>query len=171
LAGGVLVLGGLVGNLTGGWLGDWRSRRTPAGNLEVGMLGFVAGAVFVALALLAPSLVLFVPPLFLGVVALYLYSGPYTAVKQNVVLPTLRASAVTLALLIEHLFGDSFSPFAIGALSDSLHSLRLSLLLLLPPLLIVAAVVASVGRKSAGLDQRAMEERWALSGQPLAGSA
>ena len=43
-------------------------------------------------ALVALSLlVLFVPVFLLGAASLYLYNGPYTAVKQNVVLPTVRA--------------------------------------------------------------------------------
>ncbi len=160
LAGGVLVVGGLVGTLSGGWLGDWRSRKSASGNLQVGLAGFLAGSVFVTLALLAPTLATFLPMFLLGAIALYLYSGPFTAMKQNVVVPTLRASAVTLGLLIEHLFGDSFSPLVIGALSDQLHSLRLALLLLLPPMLLLAGAVAATGLRSVGRDTRTMEERW-----------
>jgi sugar phosphate permease len=161
LAGGVLVVGGLIGTLSGGWVADWWRRRSPSGNLNVGIAGFFGGAIFVALALLAPSLVTFIPAFLLGVIALYLYSGPYTAIKQNVVVPTLRASAVTISLLIEHLFGDSYSPFAIGKLSDTVHSLQLALLILLPPLLILAGLAAATGIKAEGPDSRAMEERWA----------
>jgi len=100
----------------------------------------------------------------LGVIALYLYSGPYTAIKQNVVLPTVRASAVTLSLLIEHLLGDSYSPFAIGRLSDALHSLQLALLILLPPLLLLAALAAATGIRSEAPDGMRMEDQWAASG-------
>src|SRR6266702_6981545 len=127
----------------------------------IGIAGFLAGAVFVALALLMPSLLLFVPMFLLGAACLYLYNGPYTAIKQNVVLPTVRASAVTLALLIEHLLGDSYAPFAIGKLSDALGSLQLALLILLPPLLLLAALAASTGIKHEDRDGRAMEARWA----------
>ena len=117
--------------------------------------------VFVALALLMPSLALFVPMFLLGAACLYLYNGPYTAVKQNIVLPTVRATAVTVALLIEHLLGDSYAPFAIGKLSDALHNLQLALLILLPPLLILAAVFAALGLRHEETDSRAMETRWA----------
>src|SRR6266705_592042 len=99
------------------WLPTYLSRRFGLGT---GTAGTLAGAVLVALALLMPSLLLFVPMFLLGAACLYLYNGPYTAIKQNVVLPTVRASAVTLALLIEHLLGDSYAPFAIGKLSDAL---------------------------------------------------
>ena len=162
LAGGVLVIGLLAGSLLGGTIADRLTiRRRIASNLPVGIVGFVAGAVFVALALVMPSLVLFVPMFLLGAAFLYLYNGPYTAVKQNVVLPTIRATAVTVALLIEHLLGDSYAPFAIGKLSDALHSLQLALLILLPPLLILAAVFAALGLAHEDADGHAMEARWA----------
>jgi MFS family permease len=161
LAGGILVLGGLVGCLLGGWLADRRIRGAgPRGNLEVGMAGFALGALLVVLALSAGSLDLFAPALLLGVIALSLYNGPFTAIKQDVVVPTLRASGVTLALMIEHLFGDSYSPFLIGAISDGLHSLRLALLILLPPALLLAALAAATGLRSARRDAEAMQARW-----------
>ncbi len=162
LAGGVLVLGLLAGSLLGGVIADRLTRsRQSASNLPVGIAGFLAGAVFVALALLMPSLALFVPMFLLGAACLYLYNGPYTAIKQNVVLPTVRASAVTLALLIEHLLGDSYAPFAIGKLSDALQSLQVALLILLPPLLLLAAVFAAMGLRDEEGDGRSMESQWA----------
>ena len=162
LAGGVLVLGLLAGSLFGGVIADRLTRsRQSASNLPVGIAGFLAGAVLVALALLMPSLALFIPMFLLGAACLYLYNGPYTAIKQNVVLPTVRATAVTVALLIEHLLGDSYAPFAIGKLSDALHSLQLALLILLPPLLVLAAVFAAMGLRHEEPDGRAMEARWA----------
>ena len=135
--------------------------RRSASNLQVGIAGFLAGAVFVALALLMPSLVLFIPMFLLGGASLYLYNGPYTAVKQNVVLPTVRATAVTVALLIEHLLGDSYAPWAIGKVSDALHDLRLALLILLPPLLLLAVLLAATGLRHEEPDGQAMEARWA----------
>jgi MFS family permease len=164
LAGGVLVVGLLAGSLLGGVIADrLMRRRQVASNLPVGVAGFIAGAVFVALALLMPSLGLFVPVFLLGAASLYLYNGPYTAVKQNVVVPTIRATAVTIALLIEHLLGDSYAPLVIGRVSDALHSLQLSLLILLPPLLLLASLFAALGLRHEERDGRAMEARWAQS--------
>ena len=131
--------------------------------VSAAIAGFLAGAVFVALALVMPSLGLFLPMFLLGAASLYLYNGPYTAIKQNVVLPTVRATAVTVALLIEHLLGDSYAPWAIGRVSDALQSLQLALLILLPPLLVLAAVLASFGLRHEDRDGRAMEARWAGS--------
>jgi len=164
LAGGVLVVGLLAGSLLGGTIADRLTRRRGvASNLPVGIAGFLAGAVFVALALVMPSLGLFLPMFLLGAASLYLYNGPYTAIKQNVVLPTVRATAVTIALLIEHLLGDSYAPWAIGRVSDTLQSLQLALLILLPPLLVLAALLAALGLRHEDRDGRAMEARWAGS--------
>jgi MFS family permease len=164
LAGGVLVLGLLAGSLFGGSIADrLTGLRRRASNLPVGIAGFMAGAVFVALALLMPSLVLFIPMFLLGAASLYLYNGPYTAIKQNVVVPTVRATAVTISLLIEHLLGDSYAPWAIGKVSDALHSLQAALLILLPPLLLLAALFAAAGLRHEDGDGRAMEAHWAAA--------
>src|SRR6266852_602154 len=54
LAGVVLVLGGLIGTLAGGWIADRRAKTSPAAHLEVGIAGFLIGAVFIVIALVAP---------------------------------------------------------------------------------------------------------------------
>ncbi|MBO0684873.1 MAG: hypothetical protein J2P45_17110, partial [Candidatus Dormibacteraeota bacterium] len=161
VGGGILIAGGLIGTFLGGWLGDWRSRRVAGGHLQVGLVGFVLGAVFVILALLSSGLLLFVIFGLLAAISLYLYSAPFTALIQNVVSPSMRASAITLSLVVAHLFGDAWSPTAVGALSDAMHSLPLALGLTCPPVLIGAAVLAARGIRSAQRDVAAMEEAWA----------
>jgi MFS family permease len=161
LAGAVLILGGLIGTLAGGWLGDRLSRSTGRGNLDVGAIGFVVGAFAVGGALVAPSLGLFVVAFLIGVVAVYLYQGPFTATSQNVVTPALRASAVTLTLFVAHLLGDSYSTAVVGFLSDLMGSLRLALLVVSPTLLLLAAAAAVFGRRHVDPDTAAMEAEWA----------
>ena len=165
LAGVVIVLGGLVGTVLGGWLADRYSGRTQRAHLLVGIAGFLVAAVTISLALLAPLTVsgvpIFLPLFFVSVVCVYLYLGPFTAVSQNVVTPALRASAVTLLLLVSHLFGDSHAPATVGWLSDELHSLQLALLLTSAPLLLLAAALAATGLGSADADNARMKEEWA----------
>jgi len=172
LAGVVLVVGGLIGTVAGGWIADRRALNNPAAHLEVGIAGFVLGAVFITIALVAPlsagPIPVFVPAFVLAVVCLYLYSGPFTAVAQNVVSPGLRASAVTLLLFTSHVFGDSHSTFDIGWISDRVGSLQLALLITSPTLLVLAAVVASTGLRTAKSDVKTMESEWAArSAQPV----
>ena len=160
LSGAVIVLGGLIGTLLGGWLADWRRRRSARADLEVGVVGFVASAVLVGVALVAPAS-WFVPVFLLAVVCLYLYSGPFTAIGQNVVVPSLRASAVTITLLIAHLFGDSYAAAAVGLLSDAIGSLQVALLVVSPSLLVVAAVLGALALPSIEADTSAMDQAWA----------
>jgi len=161
ISGGLVVVGGLIGTLGGGWVADWRSKIKARGNLEVSLAGFVVASISVALAILAPSLTLFVPVFLVSVVALYLYNGPFTAIGQNVVPPSLRASAVTLSLFTAHLLGDSWSPAAVGFLSDRLGSLQLALLITSTPLLLVAAFFTYLGFRTIEHDTTAMEDTWA----------
>jgi MFS family permease len=165
LAGVVLVTGGLIGTLAGGWIADRRALKNPAGHLEVGIAGFVLGAVFITIALIAPLSVgpipVFVPAFLLAVVCLYLYQGPFTALAQNVVSPGLRASAVTMLLFVSHVFGDSHSTYDVGWISDHIHSLQGALLITSPTLLIAAAIIAATGLRTANRDVEKMEDEWA----------
>ena len=165
LAGVVLVLGGLIGTLAGGWIADRRAKTSPAAHLEVGIAGFLIGAVFIVIALVAPLNIgpvpVFVPAFLVTVIALYLHAGPFTAVSQNVVSPALRASCVTLLLFVSHVFGDSHSTFDVGWISDHIHSLQLALLITSPTLLVVAAIIAATGLRAVKHDTETMEAEWA----------
>src|SRR5260370_301809 len=120
---------------------------------------------FVTSALIAPLNIgpvpIFVPAFLITVILLYLQSGPFTAVSQNVVSPALRASSVTLLLFVSHVFGDSHSPFDVGWISDHVHNLQVALLITSPTLLVVAAIVAATGLKSVKPDTETMEPAWA----------
>jgi MFS family permease len=165
LAGVVLVVGGLVGTLAGGWIADRRAATSAAAHLEVGIAGFLIGAVFIVIALVAPlnigPIPIFVPAFLITVIALYLHSGPFTAVSQNVVSPALRASSVTALLFVSHVFGDSHSTYDVGWISDHIHSLQAALLITSPTLLIVAAIIAATGLRTVKPDTEVMEGEWA----------
>jgi len=165
LAGVVLVAGGLIGTLAGGWIADRMARSNPAAYLQVGIAGFLIGAVFITISLVAPMNIgpipIFIPAFLITVVCLYLNSGPFTAVSQNVVSPALRASSVTMLLFVSHVFGDSHSTFDIGYLSDRIGSLQTALLITSPTLLILAAIIAATGLRSVKADTQAMEDEWA----------
>jgi MFS family permease len=174
LAGVVLVAGGLIGTMAGGWIADRRLRKSPAAHLEIGIAGFLAAAVLIVVALVAPMNIgpvpVFIPVFLATVVCLYLYSGPFTALSQNVVSPALRASAVTMLLLVSHVFGDSHSTFDVGFLSDRLGgNLQAALLITSPTLLILAAIFAATGLRTAGADTKRMEDEWAAHPAEAAG--
>src|SRR6202043_4057611 len=126
---------------------------------------FLIGAVFIVISLVAPlnigPIPVFIPAFLIAVISLYLYSGPFTAVSQNVVSPALRASSVTMLLFVSHVFGDSHSTFDVGWLSYQIGSLQIALLITSPTLLIVAAIIAATGLRSVKPDTQAMEDEWA----------
>ena len=158
LAGVVIVVGGLIGTLAGGWIADHRGKTNPKAHLQVGIAGFLAGSVLVSAAILSPLTIgpipVFVPVFLLAVIALYLYQGPFTALSQNVVSPALRASAVTTLLFVAHVFGDSHSTYDVGQISDWLGGN------LQAALLITSTVQADIER---------MEQAWATN-QPGVGA-
>jgi MFS family permease len=164
ISGGVLVLGGLIGTLAGGWIADRLGRSSPAAYLQVGIAGFLIGAVFIVISLLAPlnigPIPIFIPAFLIAVICLYLYTGPFTAISQNVVSPALRAGSVTMLLFVAHVFGDSHSTFDVGFLSDRI-GLQAALLVTSPTLLVVAAIIAATGLRSIRPDTEAMEDGWA----------
>ena len=174
-AGIVLVLGGLIGTLAGGWIADRLARKNPAAYLQVGIVGFLTGAVFIVISLVAPlnigPIPIFVPAFLITVTALYLNAGPFTAVAQNVVSPALRASCVTMLLFVAHVFGDSHSTFDVGFLADRVGGLQNALLITSPTLLIVAAIIAATGLRSVAPDTQAMEEEWASRSTPQPANA
>jgi MFS transporter, Spinster family, sphingosine-1-phosphate transporter len=166
LAGGVIVVGGILGSIAGGWLADRRAKQNPRAHLEVGIAGFLAGAVLVTAAILSPlnagPIPVFIPVFLLAVISLYLYSGPFTALSQNVVSPGLRASAVTTLLFVSHVFGDSHSTYDVGQISDWLGgNLQAALLITSPTLLIAAAIAAATGLRTVKTDTERMEAAWA----------
>jgi sugar phosphate permease len=159
LSGGVIVVGGLIGTLVGGWVADWRRKTSPRADLEVSIVGFASGSVLIGLALVA-SEAWFVPLFLLTVISVYLYTAPFTAIGQSVVIPSLRGSAMTLVLLIAHLFGDAFAAAIIGYLSDALGSLQLALLLVSPALLLVATLLAALALGPIEADTLRMQRQW-----------
>jgi MFS family permease len=176
LAGVVIVIGGLIGQLAGGWLADRRAVHTPTAHLEVGIAGFLGGAVLITIAILSPLSIgpipVFVPVFLLTVICLYLYAGPFTALSQNVVSPGLRASAVTLLLFISHVFGDSHSTFDVGLLSDWLGgNIQMALLFTSPTLLVLAAIAAATGLRTVKQDTEKMEREWQERGAREAAAA
>jgi len=132
------------------WLPTLLTRRF---GLSIGEAGFVT------VALAAPA-GWFVPAFLLAVVCLYFYTGPFAAICQNVVAPSMRASAVTVTLLIAHLLGDSYAAAAVGLLSDAVGGLQTALLIVSPILLLVAAGLATLALRSIQADAAAMDRQW-----------
>jgi len=125
VVGAITVIDGIAGTLMGGWIAQ-RWLRTNYRALY--LLSFWS----VALTLPFGALLFFgprawaIPSLFAAEFFLFLNTGPLNAAIINSVSAPVRATAVSLNLLFIHLFGDTFSPTLIGAISDR-SNLRIGL--------------------------------------------
>jgi MFS family permease len=113
----IVVVSGLVGTLTGGWLGDRLRNRWP------GSYFLVSGiAMLIAFPLL---LLLPVTPfpaawglIFVACVGLFFNTGPTNTVLANVTHPSIRAAGYALNIFVIHALGDAISPPLIGLIND-----------------------------------------------------
>jgi MFS transporter, Spinster family, sphingosine-1-phosphate transporter len=166
ISGAVLVSTGLVGTIVGGWLADYVQRRRPEGRLLVATLGFLLGAPLVLLALFIRSLPLFIAVFVIAGIALNFCTGPLNAVIQDVITPTMRATAVGLSLLIAHLLGDAAAPSVIGFIADVHdHSLNFALIITAPTFLFLAGLVCLFGLRTVARDMRRMQAQLLKQGK------
>lgn len=161
LSGVVIVLGGGVGTVVGGYLADMLNRRNPNARVLVGGIGFLICAPSFALAVTIHNLAIFLVFFFITSALILLYTGPSTAATQDVVPSALRASAVAISLLLAHLLGDAFAPAIVGVLANAFdpthgqhfahhvagNDLGLALLVTCVPTLTIAGLVGIFGAR------------------------
>lgn len=145
LFGATTVLAGILGTLTGGWLGDYWQKHNGKGYLLLSGWGFLIGTPFAVWALLAPGLVSCIIAIFLAEFFLFLNTGPLNTVILNVTNPAIHSMAFAMNIFFIHALGDAVSPFIIGWLSD-LWSLR-SALLITPLAMVLAGICCFIGSK------------------------
>jgi len=156
-----LLLGAVVGTPTIGWLLDWRSRRSLRAPVEVGFVGMLVCGLAATVMFSARSVAVFEPAMVVfAFVSTAAIVAPFV-VFQNVILPSLRASAASMANTIVKLSGFALGPLAVGFVSDlAHHDLGLSLLLLTPTALLAASACMALALPSMKGDVEAMEENW-----------
>ncbi len=130
----IVFFGGLVGIWMGGYLGDRLGQSSKAAYALVPATAFVLCVPFYAVGVMSPSLLLtffmFLIPAALSLVWL----GPVITTIQQLVAPTMRATASAIFLFINNLIGIGFGTVFLGLLSDILvprfgtESLRYSIL-------------------------------------------
>ena len=156
--------GGLLGVVSGGFVGDLLARRTPAGHLLTIAAGFLLAAPAGIVMMLAKDRAVFLPALFFAVTFLVFYIGSVNAVIHNVVHPALRATAVAIFVFIINVGGAAVSPAVVGLVSDRRQSLQAAMLML-PILVFLAGLIALAAATVVGADMR----RLAPNGGPPRG--
>jgi MFS family permease len=157
-----LLFGVVVGNSVSGWWIDWRGRRSPRASVETGFVGLAVTGVAAIVMFSARSVAVFEA----GTILFVLFGSAGILASnvafQNVIQPSLRASAVSINITIGRVFG-ALGPLVVGAISDfALHDLGLSLLLVTPAIYFVGAACFALALRSMNRDVEAMEESWAL---------
>jgi MFS transporter, Spinster family, sphingosine-1-phosphate transporter len=146
IAGVVIIVGGLTGQISGGNVADWLGKRIPGGRILTSTVGFGLAIPAYALMLLTHSLVLFVLFGTAAVLAINLPIGPVLACAQDVTPRAIRATALAMTLLVGHLCGDVWAPAAVGMVSTALgEHVATSLLIFGAPALALAAIVGFFG--------------------------
>ena len=149
---GVITVGaGIVGTLSGGWLGDYFQRRSATGYLYVTAVGFILGAPLMLLALTTSNLTICLTAIFGAELFLFLNTGPLNTILVNVVSPGRRAMGFAINIFAIHALGDAISPAIIGSLSDQWGLSRA--LLITPLAVLVAAGIAFWGGRYVEGDQ------------------
>lgn len=117
--GATTVIGGLLGTLTGGFLGDRLEKKMPGGGVLMSGFGLSFAAPMMLIAVHAESKGLLLASLLLAQFFIFLNNGPLNAAIVNVVSPGFRAFAFSISTMTLHLLGDAASPAIIGWISDT----------------------------------------------------
>jgi MFS family permease len=128
MLGGIHALGGWIGVLLGGVLGDrWRQRR-PAGRIYVTMLTATLPIPLALGVLTTASTTLAYALYFPQSILAALWAGPAVATIQDLVLPRMRGIASAAYLLLVTIVGLAIGPYMIGRLSVAFGDLRLAMI-------------------------------------------
>ncbi|HXF94938.1 MAG TPA: MFS transporter [Gemmatimonadales bacterium] len=154
------LLGGALGALTGGRLGDFLMKRWPGGRVIAAGLGFVLGGPICAALLMVEEVRAFVPLFLLTFFFYTWYNGPLAAVILDVVPAAVRASVLGAYVLFSHLAGDAIAPPLVGYLSDQLtaalgqaEALKTAMLVL-PSVGVVGGLVILIALRTVARDMR-----------------
>jgi len=115
--GGIVVVGGLISTLLGGWCGDKLRER-------FGGAYFLVSGFGIFLAFPATVAMLYLPfpyawgAIFCAVFFLFFNTGPANAALANVTSSHVRATAFALNIFLIHALGDAISPPLIGWISE-----------------------------------------------------
>jgi MFS family permease len=141
-SGGMALLA-LIGAPLGGLLADiWQKKKK---NARMAFSAYTAlfGGVFLAFALFFKGSVTAIPFFVLYGIFSIAYLAPASAVVQDVVHPGVRALAYGVNVVCMNIFGPSWSPIAIGRLSDNFGLDKA--FWLLPVLSFIAFVIFKIG--------------------------
>jgi sugar phosphate permease len=124
-AGEITAIDGLFATIAGGWVAQLWIKRNHRALYLVSAWSILTSIPFAALVFFGPPRFL-LPAAYAAEFFLFFSTGPLNAAIVNSVSAAIRSTAISINLLIIHLFGDFPSPHFIGWISDR-HNLRIGL--------------------------------------------
>lgn len=130
----IILVGGIAGIWTGGWLSDKLGADKKAWYALVPAIASLGTVPFYFVALLSPNLVTVFVALLVPTALGLAWLGPVISAFQHLVRPNMRATASAVFLFVNNLIGIGAGTWVVGALSDALQmrfaadSLRYSIL-------------------------------------------
>ena len=119
--GAVLVIGGLLGTLIGGFAATAWQRKARAGYALLLTLAALLTIAFAVAAFLEAGVTAAMVFLGAAIFVSFLPTGPVVTLQIESVPVQLRASAMAASIFVIHLFGDFWSPVLVGRLADWGH--------------------------------------------------
>jgi len=144
------LVGGALGSLVGGRIGDRLLERWSGGRVLASGIGFVLGGPVCVALLYADEMRAFTALLVATLFLYTWYNGPLSAVIFDVVPPAVRASVLGAFVLFSHLAGDAIAPPLVGYLSDRFELRRA--MLVLPTVGMLGGLVMLVGLRTVRRD-------------------
>jgi predicted MFS family arabinose efflux permease len=120
--GSLLLIGGVVGVLSGGFLADKLGQLDRGWYAKIPAIAWLITAPAFVLGLLSPSPAFAWPLLLLPNALNILWLGPVTTAVQHLVPREMRATASASFLLINNLIGLGVGPLLMGTISDALKA-------------------------------------------------
>lgn len=115
-----VTLGGLIGSLMGGWLGDRLMKKIKGGYYIICGVSAALSAIPLTITLSSPDPKIFFPAIFVTVFLFFLGNAPVNAIIVSVVPANIRATAVATTILAIHVLGDAVSQPLVGIISTSI---------------------------------------------------
>jgi MFS transporter, Spinster family, sphingosine-1-phosphate transporter len=113
----IIVVDGILAALAGGWLGDYLLPRMKSSYYLVSAVSMLLGVPFMIVALFAKGPVM-IPAIAVAAFFLLLNTAPLNAAVINSVGAHIRATALSVNILIIHFLGDMPSPAMMGWVAD-----------------------------------------------------
>ena len=121
------LIGGFIGTMAGGIIGDWLSKRIHGALFWVCAGSGLLAAVPTLIAIVSDNKPVYLVCIFIAMTLVFLSNGPVNALLVNLVPANLRTTALGLVVVIIHVLGDGISVGLVGTISTWLSKSKDSL--------------------------------------------